>query len=411
MSQVLQKESGVISKVYPIVILFSLYTLFYGWIPRWGGVVLLSLLVGVLVFAFSSIGFSSRRYFVYFVLFIVIIAFKVLMRNPYWKVALFNLYAPILMMLLGLMVSNYYLTGIDKQKLGHNVIVTVLCILVFSTVATAVLNISNPQVIRYAVHENNFHDNKEILNQLYRFGMCNYSLPHALPVIFPPLVCLAKNGKKKKSQRRWAIISIVLCIILIYISGAMTALLLGLVSLLGSFVITENFQRNIIRLLLVMVVFLPLMLNDDIVLTGLQKLESVMSSDNYFYKKIIDFENAIVYDTADGDLGTRNSEYTASLQEFIKNPILGTSNGVGGHSVLLDFMATLGLVGFTPFLLMLLSLFNWDGRMLPVKVRTYYAFGFLMGLIMLGLKSMNNIEMWFCLFALLPILSKESVAD
>ena len=405
------KESGIINVVFPIIILFSLYMLFQGWVPHWGAVILISLLVGVLIFAFSSKGLFQRRYFIYFLFFCVIVGIKVLIGNTYWDVGLFNLLSSGLMMALGLMVSNYYLTGINEETLGKRVITTFHFIVVLTTIATAVLSIANPQIIRYAMEENNFFDNKVILTQLYKSGMSNYYLPHALPVIIPPFVCLAKNDKRKKSHRWGAVLIISLCLLLIYFSGAMTALLLGIVSLLGALVITSNAKKNVVRLLLALGLLLPLILNDDLVLSGLRSIENVLGSDNYFYDKIVDFENSIKNDTAEGGIETRSSLYTISLQEFIKNPVFGTENEVGGHSVLLDFMASLGIVGFLPFLLMLFSLCVWVKRMLPAKVQPYYAYGFLIGVIMLGVKSMNNLEMWFCLFALLPILSKESVVE
>ena len=405
------KESRIINTVFPIIILFSLYMLFQGWIPHWGAVILISLLAGVLIFAFSSKGLFQRRYFIYFLFFCTIVGIKVLIGNIYWNKGLYDLLSSGFMMAIGLMVSNYYLTGINEKTLGKRVIATVFFIVFFTTIATAVLSIANPQIIRFAMEENRHFDNKEILIQLYKSGMSNYYLPHALPVIIPPLVFLAKNDKKKKTQRWGAILIIILCLSLIYFSGAMTALLLGIVSLLGALVITSNAKKNVLRLLLALGLLLPLTLNDNIVLSGLNSLESVVGSDNYFYDKIVDFENSIENDSAEGDIDTRSSLYTISLQEFVKNPVFGTENEVGGHSVLLDFMATLGFIGFVPFLLMLLSLSLWNRRMLPVKVQPYYAYGFLIGVIMLGVKSMNNLEMWFCLFALLPILSKESVTE
>lgn len=405
------KGSRIISIVFPIIILFSLYMLFQGWIPHWGAVILISLLAGVLAFMRFSRGLFQRSYVIYFLFFSAIVGIKILIGNPYWDVGLYNVLAPGLMMAIGLMVSNYYLTGVNEHRIGRNVIITVSAVIILSTIATAVLSIANPQIIRYAMEESNLFDNKEILKQLYKTGMSNYYFPHALPVIIPPLVCLAKNDKKKKIQRWGAALIIALCILLIYFSGAMTALLLGIVSLLGALVITSNAKTNVVRLLLALGLLLPLTLNDNMILSGLRGMENVFGSDNYFYDKVVDFENSIENDSAEGDIDTRSSLYTTSLQEFIKNPVFGTENEVGGHSVLLDFMASLGVVGFVPFLLMLLSLYLWDRRMLPAKVQPYYAYGFLIGVIMLGIKSMNNLEMWFCLFAFLPILSKESVSE
>lgn len=387
--------------LFPIIVLFSLYTLFQGWIPHWGVVILISLGIGAMFFLFAqSRTFLSIPFFVLYIFFVIFIFLNRFIGDDYWcKRSIFQLTSVLLMMLDSLFALHFYIVP-QSNNSRRKLINMVFIIIAISTIATAILSLSIPQVIRFAMMEEN-HD--ELLNQLYRTGMSNYYLPHAVPIIVPALVLYLKRGL---SIRKKIVIASILmaCLAMVYFSGAMTALLLCVIALFGSLLIPLDNKRNHI-LIIIIIIILPILFGQDKLLNLLERIENLMGEDNFFYDKIIDFENSLSGDyTAGGDVDVRSSLYEDSWNGFLSNPLLGTDRALGGHSTNLDFLASMGIIGFIPYLLLLLSVFSWTKKRLPQLSIPYYVLGYLIGFIMLCIKSMNTIEMWFFLFAYLPIL-------
>lgn len=402
----MKNDKSFIGRLFPIIILFSLYTLFQGWIPHWGLVILASLGIGCVVLLFGQSKHSfSTPFFVLYLCFVFFILLNIFIGDDYWcKKSFFQLTSVLLMMLDSLLALRFYLSPQQKTN-GRRLINMVFIIIVLSTIATAILSIAIPQVIRFAMMDEN---QEELLHQLYRSGMSNYYLPHAIPVIVPALVLYLKNGVTK--GKRLVVIFILLASIsLVYFSGAMTALLLTVLALFGSFLISFVKKRNhILGIILLFAIFSPILFNQDLLLKSLESIEKNIGEDNFFYDKIIDFENSLSgYDNT-GDIDVRSSLYEDSWNGFLSNPLFGTDAELGGHSTNLDFLASMGIIGFIPYSLLLLYVFIWTKKRLPQMSVPYYAIGYFLGFIMLCIKSMNTMEMWFFLFALLPILMKDA---
>ncbi len=394
------KAMGIL---FPICILFSLYTLFQGWIPHWGAVIYLSLLLSIFLFIPRALEFFRNSVFVFFILYIAIILFNILVGDKYWGRSPFSIISSLLMMLSSLLAVHYFLQKSEERfQFGSNLVRIVLILLILTTISTGALSIVNPQVVRFAMEESNHYGDDTILREMFRFGMSNYYLPHAIPVIIPAFVLCIKN-RNLKIKRCIGILGLLLSFALIFYSGATTSLLLGVIALLASMAISSDGKSTVRRMLLVGVLILPF-LSQELVLNAVRTLENAVGEDNYFYSRLVDIEDSITGETMEGDVTVRQDLYNQSWDAFIHNPILGTDNEVGGHSVLLDFLATLGIVGFLPFIVLLFSIFLWVNKRLPPGSAAYYAIGFMTGLLMLGLKSMNNMEMWFFLICFLPIL-------
>ena len=395
-------------QVLPIIILFSLYTLFQGWVPHWGIVILSSLLVGVFIYLFSPTNsFFSKPYFIYFVLFVVFIFCNILAGDDYWsKHSFFDIASVLLMMLVSIMSLYYFMNDYRFMKEEGKLVRMAFFIIIVSSVATAILNITTPQIIRFAMMS---EDEDRLLLQLYKTGMSNYYLPHAIPTIIPALVLFLKNDFSKR--KKIGVISILIaCIALVYFSGAMAALLLLLFALFGSLVISK--ERNNLRVIIIAFFLLsPFVFSQELLLNSLEKIRSLLDEENFFYSKIVDFENSIIGNTPAGDIDERSSLYESSWKGFFSNPLIGTNDKIGGHSTNLDFLASMGLIGFIPYALLLFSVYKWTSKKLAYSTIPYYSLGFFTGIIMLSIKSINNMETWFFLFVLLPIVLREASSD
>lgn len=396
-------KGKAIGILFPICILFSLYTLFQGWIPHWGAVIYLSLLLSIFLFIPRALDFLGNRVFVLFILYVAIILLNIFAGDKYWGGSPFSIISSLLMMLSSLMAVHYFMQkSEDRFQFGSNLVLIVLILLILTTISTGALSIVNPQVVRFAMEESNHYGDDTILKEMFRFGMSNYYLPHAIPVIIPAFVLCIKN-KNLKNKRWVGILGLFLSFALIFYSGATTSLLLGFIALLASMAISSDTKSTIRRMLLVGVLVLPF-LSQDLVLSAVRTLENAVGEENYFYARLVDIEDSITGETMEGDVNVRQELYNQSWDAFTNNPILGTDKEVGGHSVMLDFLATLGFVGIIPFLGLLLSIFLWIRKRLPQGTIAYYAIGFMTGILMLCLKSMNNMEMWFFLICFLPFL-------
>ena len=71
-------------------------------------------------------------------------------------------------------------------------------------------------------------------------------------------------------------------------------------------------------------------------------------------KKFIEFREMLLGNDKSNNVSLRAYLRQLSLQCFYRNPIIG-SPGVGGHSSLLDRLGSMGLLGFLPYLFMLVA--------------------------------------------------------
>lgn len=412
----MKRQKRLLAIIFPIAILFSLCTVFQGWVPHWGLAIYASLFGSLFFFFIYVYSFFSNRQFICYLLFLIVAVFNVLLGDKYWSGSPFAFISSFVMMLICMMAAYYYLGKTGPRIFAERIIIVSLAVLVISAISTTLLSIAQPQIIRFAMEEFKETGNDTILKELYRLGMSNYYLPHAIPVIIPALVLCAKNNAKKWKERFLWLLLLFACFALIYASGATTSLLLGLIALIAAVVLSEDKKKNILRLSLIVLSSIPF-LNEDFMVKTVRTMEDIVGEDSYFYMRLYDIENSITGEVNTGDVEVRSNIYGDSWDAFLESPLLGIDAEVGGHSIVLDILATMGVVGFVPFIFLLLSIYLWSKKRLPPDTRPYYFLGFFIGVLMLSLKSMNNMEMWFFLICLLPILisrygvNKKSAVD
>lgn len=89
--------------------------------------------------------------------------------------------------------------------------------------------------------------------------------------------------------------------------------------------------------------------------------------------KFIEFRDFVLGDEDEGNVSLRKYLRDMSLQCFYMNPLIG-SDGVGGHSSLLDRLGSMGLIGFIPFVAMLISNVKIWSKQMPDRAALYYYF-------------------------------------
>lgn len=277
-------------------------------------------------------------------------------------------------------------------------------VVIFTAIGTFIADRNMPGIVRMLVVYTN-HGVSCV--PYYRIGVCEYTMPHAIPILIPPLVMWIKNRSIKGNIRLLSLIVLIFILLLIYISGTTTPLLVALLALSCSLLVNrkKSLSTNIIRIIVVAALLLPV-LNKDVQLSIIHGLESVIPEDNSNYNKLVDFENLIMFDETTGDVEERRGLYDASLSSFFDNILIGGSKtaSLGGHSILLDRLGSLGLVGTIPYLVFIWLLAKSVYKRLPDENKVYYVIGVICFLLMLALKNMDGTWMWITMCVFLPVM-------
>ncbi len=119
--------------------------------------------------------------------------------------------------------------------------------------------------------------------------------------------------------------------------------------------------------------------------------------------KFIEFRDMYLGKGQGHNLSVRKNLRMLSFQCFMNNPLIG-SPGVGEHSSLLDRLGSMGILGFIPYMAMLLTnVKSWYKLMPDTPARFFYLAGILIVFVFLYLKGLFSGEGMLFLTVLLPV--------
>lgn len=277
-------------------------------------------------------------------------------------------------------------------------------IIIIISLATILLDLTSPGIVRQATSA--FYEMKDttILDWGYRLGMTNYFLPHALPVIIPALVHGIKNNSLNIKSRIFLSIFLLAVLMLVYVSGVATAIIISFFILIISFFSSANkIKKNITVFVIVGIILLSFLLNQDWLVSMFDYLIN-LTEEGYLHDRLVDILESMIYKDASGDLEARFDLYSVSSTEFAESILFGSNNNLGGHSAIIDRLATLGLVGIIPYVLFICFQIKTTYKRIPKGSKLFYIEGILAGIVMLLTKNMSNWEMWALIFVLLPTI-------
>ena len=389
--------------VFSAIIVIVSWSLIEGWFPyaqrKW-----LFMAVGMVYAIFLQNSFYGSKRFMWLVAYIIIVLLNMVSGDKYFHdvgtvgFEFFVLGFPAV-------VASYSLTMPNRKDMGF-VLMSFFVVLLFSTVASFLIDtFLLPNAIRMMTRYSITLKDMSTVYAYYRMGLSSYAFPHALPVLIPPAVMGIKNKNLSKWVRFLCWVSLISLILLIYLSGIMTALLLSIIGLIMAIVTRAgDMRRNLQRFALIGILAIPF-LSPSIMGSLLYEAKMAVGEESYYYNKIESFEMSVTGEgeDEDGDWEERKDLYSKSVGGIFENILVGTNQKVGGHSSLLDRLALLGIVGFIPFILFLILQLRYPERFIPKKSRIYYYEGVLMGILMLALKSSFRPETIIVLLAILPI--------
>lgn len=119
--------------------------------------------------------------------------------------------------------------------------------------------------------------------------------------------------------------------------------------------------------------------------------------------KFLEFQAMLMGQGESENLEVREICRKMSFDCFVNNPIIG-SPGVGEHSSLLDRLGSMGLLGFIPFVMMLITnVFMWT-KILPDRgTKIFYLIGIGIIAVFLYFKGLFGGHGYLSLFVILPV--------
>lgn len=295
----------------------------------------------------------------------------------------------------------YYCYKSNDKRCIKVTLYIMLTLVGIAAIGSFIVNQINPAIVR---EQAMFVEsgNEDVLLGYYRMGLSNYLLPHGVPAIIPPLILIIKRTKEKKWFRFVAALFLAFTLLLIYLGGSTTVLLLSFLAL-STFLIKDTGanSRYLTLVIIMTLLFLPIMIIPEL-LTGLIGVFSSETAEIYatHIQDMADFSSA----GAAGNTSLRMQLYLHNINEFISSPIWGTNNLMTDHSVLLDRLGALGLLGFIPFIAIIVSFVKFVSRYLDKSERGYFNVTVLVVIMMLLLKGIENKEIWLMFFAVSPLL-------
>ena len=281
-----------------------------------------------------------------------------------------------------------------------------LCIILIVTTYTMICTIPvalfQPGLIREAAGKT-----VELYQQLELLGVMNYALPHSVVFIIPAL-CFGIKYCRTKLYKVICILVLIETFYIIYLGEATTPLLLGVIALIISLIynVHKNFKINVVRIGIVSLLLL-LIMNEAVVLFLIDKIDPIFE-ETAFSEKTHELRTMMTYGAvkSGGDVETRQDFINMTVSAIFENTFIGTLNSksLGGHNYLLDIFASIGLLGFIPFIIWLFYIIKKICFLLPNYCRFYFMLGITVFLIHALTKNIWSGEFFLYSFFILPCL-------
>ena len=246
-------------------------------------------------------------------------------------------------------------------------------------------------------------ENMALINAFRLRGLPDYSLTHAMVFMVPAYVFLFKVSSRKLLKLA-GLALLFAAFLLVYLGGASAAIMMFFAATLVSFLINSRrtTKANFV-IISISLAFMLFLINKNFLLALISMIRSILPSGNAYWKKLDDFENSLIFESAEGDVGGRLTLYANSWDTFVHNP-LGTLDGrlVGGHMYFIDLLASIGV-----FALLLFAfvgfVFYFTYRLMPLRSKPYYSLGFFLFIAMGFVKNMAGYDFFVVPFVYLPL--------
>lgn len=387
-----------LSFIYVLLVAVSSFSLLYGWVPVLHKFLYLCV-IGCMLSALLVPKYYISNIAIFTYLYFAVVILNAVMGDAY---AFDIRFLDAAIMLFSTSCCFYLLkSGDDSMKKW--VLILVSLILILQTMASVPIYMAGGDTIRELITMQHKDENAFDWDYLYRMGIVNYDMIHALPTMVPPIIMWLRKKDLKKSWFFFLLISLVGVLTLAFVYESTTVQLLAFLGLVASLLIHKtNKKRSNQRIIILLVLITPFLISDALQEGVLKTVE------NASWGEISKKAGAIRYDiqhkSQSSDVATRSELYGQSLNEFFSSPIWGTNNSddLGGHSAIFDRMGAFGLIGFVSYILVVILIIRFINRSLPPNVNQWYYYLSVISFVtVILLKNMHTLEVWlmFCVFA------------
>lgn len=251
-------------------------------------------------------------------------------------------------------------------------------------------------------------------------GMPTYPAMHSYIIVLPALLFVFKYSK---GWIRYVFASISVLYLYIIFKASITTTVLISIAVILFFLIYRNSIKQTIAFMGLFLVSVFILFKTGMLIFILN-FGVTLTEGTYSAGKFEGFRDMFLTGKESSALAARNDLHSISLGSFLKNPLFGGDTGhfdlslvdadntilssdavIGGHSSLLDRLGGMGLLGFIPFVMIMISTINtWKKFFLTKNAWYFYCVGLSSAAIMLYEKGLFGQEGWFTLTLYLPTL-------
>ena len=227
----MNKKKSIIGIPLIFFIIVLTFTPVVGYFPifrnKW-----IFLLLGIALLSMSNTKFYISRAF-----FCLVFSALIMLLNVYSEDKYFNMNMVLAEIATLVFVAMMAMYAVNKGKplFLKWCIMTFFLIVAVETIATFILDLLIPGALRALTSDSiKTGERLDLLYPYFQLGMSNYMLPHAMPMLIPPLVMGFRERSHPVLMRVWSLIFLLLALELIWLSGVMTAFLMAILFLLLS---------------------------------------------------------------------------------------------------------------------------------------------------------------------------------
>lgn len=389
-----------LARLIPAFVLIFTWSFLGGWITIFARYWIWVTLGGILVIRLAPTFFSSKQ-FLFLAFYGLIIILNYLNGDHYYNSIVKVIFEIMLLVFSGGLCYIFTNTNINFRIIKIILFIGAF-VIIFTSIGTYLADKMFPDIVRTMV---TYANNGIPIAPYYRMGVCDYNMPHAMPILIPPLIMMIKKKDIAKSIRILCVIVLIFALLLVYTSGATTPLIISLFALLCSLLANpqKKLKANMSLLIIAAIIAIPA-LNKDVQLSVVHFFERLLPEENQNQSKLRDIESTIIYGETTGDMEAREDLYSQSLSTFQDNILIGSNAGTGGHSILLDRLGTLGVVGIIPYLLFIWFILKSVFLRIPESNRFFFIIGVFCFLLTIATKNMGGIWMWMAICVFLPVM-------
>jgi len=383
--------------LFPLIYFAAISMFLRSWIPffqsTWH-----TLLVGCILSFFIVQRFFRERWFLLILLYLVVVILNFLFGDSH-----FSNYSIVINEFFNLFLFSstiYYVFMSDDRKCIYFSYYGTLVMLGIAAIGSLYVNSIVPSIVRLQVEYAEAGTFDDVLDSYFRLGLSNYLLPHGLPIIIPPLILLIRRSRHNKKVFFSSLLLLLFSLILVYLGGTTTVLLLTFFALFSVFLNKKTSKNS--NLVYMGLILLPFIINPGL-LSDVLGIFGVNETTLTYFQHLDDLSD---YATSGSGSNTakRMELYSYSLHEFLISPFWGTNEPMTNHSVLLDRLGALGLIGFLPLIACLLCFYKFIHHYLDSAQRVHFFLSFVIALLILLTKGIGAKEVWFMFLFFAPCL-------